>query len=100
MEKAMLLNKKITLLDGDVVRQNLSKGLGFSKEDRSTNVKRIGYVASEIVKIGEKEVKHREKRNMLKEGFLSYSKHFTFLVRSLHSESLGRHLSSLLDLSV
>lgn len=47
-----LLNKKITLLDGDVVRQNLSKGLGFSKEDRSTNVKRIGYVASEIVKHG------------------------------------------------
>ena len=42
--------KKISILDGDVVRQNLSKGLGFSKEDRSTNVLRIGYVASEIVK--------------------------------------------------
>lgn len=42
----------ITILDGDVVRQNLSKGLGFSKEDRSMNVRRIGYVASEIVKHG------------------------------------------------
>jgi sulfate adenylyltransferase len=42
--------KNITILDGDVVRQNLSKGLGFSRADRSTNVRRIGYVASEIVK--------------------------------------------------
>ena len=42
----------VTILDGDIVRQNLSKGLGFSKEDRSTNVRRIGYVASEIVKHG------------------------------------------------
>jgi len=40
----------VTLLDGDVVRTNLSKGLGFSKKDRSINVQRIGYVASEIVK--------------------------------------------------
>lgn len=43
-------DREISILDGDVVRQNLSKGLGFSKEDRSTNVRRIGYVASEIVK--------------------------------------------------
>ena len=45
-----LLSCPVTLLDGDVVRTNLSRGLGFSKEDRSTNVRRIGYVASEIVK--------------------------------------------------
>lgn len=45
-------NRTITILDGDVVRNNLSKGLGFSKEDRSTNVRRIGYVGSEIVKHG------------------------------------------------
>lgn len=45
-----LLSCPVTLLDGDVVRTYLSKGLGFSKEDRSTNVQRIGYVASEIVK--------------------------------------------------
>lgn len=43
-------SKEITILDGDVVRQNLSKGLGFSKNDRSINVRRIGYVANEIVK--------------------------------------------------
>ena len=35
---------KCELLDGDVVRTNLSKGLGFSKEDRDTNIKRIGFV--------------------------------------------------------
>lgn len=35
---------KVEILDGDVVRTNLSKGLGFSKEDRDTNIKRIGFV--------------------------------------------------------
>lgn len=39
------LGKKVEVLDGDVVRTNLSKGLGFSKEDRDTNIKRIGFVA-------------------------------------------------------
>lgn len=46
------LDKTITILDGDIIRTNLSKGLGFSKDDKNTNVKRIGYVASEIVKHG------------------------------------------------
>ncbi len=41
--------REVTLLDGDVVRTHLSKGLGFSKEDRDTNILRIGFVASEIV---------------------------------------------------
>lgn len=50
--KEIETNRKITLLDADQVRLNLSKGLGFSKEDRSTNVRRIGYVSSEIVKHG------------------------------------------------
>jgi adenylyl-sulfate kinase len=36
---------RVEILDGDEVRTNLSKGLGFSKEDRDTNVRRIGYVA-------------------------------------------------------
>ncbi len=40
----------LTVLDGDVVRTHLSKGLGFSKEDRDTNIRRIGFVASEIVR--------------------------------------------------
>lgn len=44
------LDRTVSILDGDVIRRNLSKGLGFSKEDRSTNVRRIGFVASEIVK--------------------------------------------------
>jgi sulfate adenylyltransferase len=44
--------RPVTLLDGDVVRKHLSKGLGFSREDRAANVTRIGYVASEIVRHG------------------------------------------------
>jgi len=42
----------VTLLDGDIVRTHLSKGLGFSKEDRDMNIRRIGFVASEITKHG------------------------------------------------
>jgi len=45
-------SREVTLLDADIIRTHLSKGLGFSKEDRSMNVRRIGYVASEIVKHG------------------------------------------------
>jgi sulfate adenylyltransferase len=44
--------RHITVLDGDVVRTHLSKGLGFSKEDRDTNIRRIGFVAAEIVQHG------------------------------------------------
>jgi sulfate adenylyltransferase len=44
--------RRVTVLDGDVVRTHLSKGLGFSKEDRDTNVRRIGFVASELVRLG------------------------------------------------
>jgi adenylylsulfate kinase len=43
---------KVEILDGDVVRQNLSKGLGFSKEDRDTNVRRIGFVAELLTRNG------------------------------------------------
>jgi sulfate adenylyltransferase len=42
--------RKLTILDGDVVRTHLSAGLGFSRQDRDTNITRIGYVASEIVR--------------------------------------------------
>jgi sulfate adenylyltransferase len=42
--------RQVTVLDGDVVRTHLSKGLGFSKEDRDTNIRRIGFVAAEIVR--------------------------------------------------
>ena len=47
-----LTSSRITYLDGDVVRRHLSKGLGFSREHRSMNVRRIGYVCSEVVKHG------------------------------------------------
>ncbi len=44
--------REVAILDGDVVRTHLSKGLGFSKEDRDTNILRIGFVAGEIVHAG------------------------------------------------
>jgi len=44
--------RSVTLLDGDLVRKNLSSELGFSKEHRDLNIRRIGYVASEITKNG------------------------------------------------
>ncbi len=44
--------REATVLDGDVVRTHLSKGLGFSKEDRDTNILRIGFVAGEIARHG------------------------------------------------
>jgi sulfate adenylyltransferase len=49
-EKLAEIGRAVTVLDGDVVRTHLSKGLSFSKEDRDTNILRIGYVASEIVR--------------------------------------------------
>ena len=44
--------RPVTMLDGDIVRKNLSSELGFSKEHRDLNIRRIGYVASEITKNG------------------------------------------------
>lgn len=44
--------RRLTMLDGDVVRTHLSKGLGFSREDRDVNIRRIGWVAAEVVKHG------------------------------------------------
>ncbi len=44
--------RSVELLDGDVIRTNLSKGLGFSKEDRDTNVMRIGFVAHLLARHG------------------------------------------------
>lgn len=46
------LGLKIEILDGDIVRTHLSKGLGFSKEDRDTNIRRIGYVANLLSRNG------------------------------------------------
>ncbi len=53
MSKLMEIGgRQITLLDGDIVRKNLSSELGFSKEHRDLNIQRIGFVASEITKNG------------------------------------------------
>ena len=70
---------KIEVLDGDIVRTNLSKGLGFSREDRDTNVLRIGFVADLLTRnnVGVivsaispfKEVRDQERRNV-GEGFI------------------------------
>lgn len=52
VERLRQRGREVTLLDGDVVRTHLSGGLGFSREDRDTNVRRIGYVAAEVVRHG------------------------------------------------
>lgn len=78
---SLLLEKgrNVTLLDGDVVRTHLSKGLGFSKEDRDINIRRIGFVASEIVRHGGMVIcaaispyraTRANVRNMVGEGFM------------------------------
>jgi len=51
-EELRMLGKKVEILDGDEVRENLSKGLGFSKEDRDINIRRIGYVAKLLARNG------------------------------------------------
>ena len=45
VEKLLDSGVGVEILDGDVVRENLSKGLGFSEEDRNTNIRRIAFVA-------------------------------------------------------
>jgi adenylylsulfate kinase len=51
-EKLRERGSRIEVLDGDVVRENLSKGLGFSKEDRDTNIRRIAFVADLLSRNG------------------------------------------------
>lgn len=48
--RLMEWGRQVTVLDGDVVRTNLSQGLGFNRADRDTNIRRIGYVAAEITR--------------------------------------------------
>lgn len=69
--------RQVTVLDGDVVRTHLSKGLGFNKDDRDINIRRIGFVASEIVSHGgivicaavsPYRATRNDVRNMMKEG--------------------------------
>ena len=51
-ERLRDLGKRVEILDGDEVRTHLSKGLGFSKEDRDTNIRRIGFVAELLARNG------------------------------------------------
>jgi len=51
-ERLRALGHRVEILDGDVVRTNLSKGLSFSKEDRDVNVRRIGFVANLLARNG------------------------------------------------
>jgi adenylyl-sulfate kinase len=51
-EELRARGSKLEILDGDVVRENLSKGLGFSKEDRDTNIRRIAFVADLLSRNG------------------------------------------------
>jgi len=51
-ERLRDLGYKVEMLDGDVVRQHLSKGLGFSREDRDENIRRIGFVAELLARNG------------------------------------------------
>ncbi len=51
-EKLRSRGHKVELLDGDIIRTNLSKGLGFSKEDRDTNIRRIGFVCDLLSRNG------------------------------------------------
>jgi adenylylsulfate kinase len=71
--------RNVELLDGDVVRTNLSKGLGFSKEDRDTNIRRIGFVAQLLTRngvavitaaISPYQAVRRECREMIGENFI------------------------------
>ena len=52
MERFREAQAKVELLDGDIVRTNLSQGLGFSREDRDTNIRRIGFVAELLSRNG------------------------------------------------
>jgi adenylylsulfate kinase len=52
MGRFLRANAKVELLDGDVVRTNLSQGLGFSREDRDTNIRRIGFVSELLSRNG------------------------------------------------
>jgi adenylylsulfate kinase len=51
-QKLLERDYKVEVLDGDIVRQNLTKGLGFSKEDRDENIRRIGFVAQLLTRNG------------------------------------------------
>lgn len=73
---------KVEILDGDEVRTNLSKGLGFSREDRDTNIRRIGYVCNllsrnDVVAISAAISPYREIRDELRERIENFVEVYT-----------------------
>lgn len=52
VEKLRAQEAKVEIMDGDIIRQNLTKGLGFSKEDRDENIRRIGFVSHLLTRNG------------------------------------------------
>src|SRR6476660_7395209 len=67
-----VIDRKVEVLDGDVVRTHLSKGLGFSKEDRDTNIRRIGWVCevlsrNDVIAIGAAISPYRAIRDEIRE---------------------------------
>ena len=76
-ERLLAQGHRVELLDGDVVRTNLSKGLGFSKEDRDTNIRRIGWVCelltrNDVVAIAAAISPYREVRDEMRSKIASF----------------------------
>ena len=91
-------------MDGDEVRLHLSKGLGFSKEDRSANVRRIGYVASEIVKHGGLVIAahiapYEEDRRYNRELISKYGRYLEIFVNTPIEECERRDIKGLYKMS-
>ena len=73
---------KVELLDGDVIRTNLSKGLGFSKEDRDENIKRVGFVCELLTRNGVIAIAacispYRDTRRLVRERIKNFVEVFT-----------------------
>jgi len=94
---------KVEILDGDVVRQNLSKGLGFSKEDRDLNILRIGFVADLLTRNGVATIccpisPYREARDAVREqigAFVEIYVHATVEEIAAHRDPKGLYRKAL-----
>ncbi len=94
---------KVEILDGDIVRQNLSKGLGFSKEDRDTNILRIGFVAQLLTRNGVATIccpisPYRATRNTVREmigNFVEVYVHATVEEIAAHRDPKGLYKKAL-----
>jgi adenylylsulfate kinase len=94
---------KTEILDGDVVRQNLSKGLGFSKEDRDLNILRIGFVANLLTRNGVATIccpisPYREARDAVREqigAFVEIYVHATVEEIAAHRDPKGLYRKAL-----